>query len=54
MTSDRFLGITNFCFSNGLEFVVVTEETIRVQPRLNNIKSIIALRIKLVGGSVTT
>lgn len=38
MTSDRFLGITNFCFSNGLEFAVVTEETIRVQPRLDNIK----------------
>lgn len=36
--SDRFLGITNFCSSNGLEFAVVTEETIRVQPRLDNIK----------------
>ena len=38
ITSDRFLGIRNFCFFNGLEFAVVTEETIRVQPRLENIK----------------
>ena len=38
MTSDRFLGITNFCFSNSLEFAIMTEETIRVQPRLDNIK----------------
>ena len=36
--SDRFLGITNFCSSNGLEFTIMTEETIRVQPRLDNIK----------------
>lgn len=36
--SDRFLGIRNFCSSNGLEFAIMTEETIRVQPRLDNIK----------------
>ena len=38
ITSDRFLGVTNFCSSNGLEFAIMTEETIRVQPRLDNIK----------------
>ena len=36
--SDRFFGITNFCSSNSLEFAIMTEETIRVQPRLDNIK----------------
>lgn len=34
----RFLGIRNFCSLNDLNFAVVTEETIRVQPRLDNIK----------------
>lgn len=38
VNSDRFLGITNFCSFNGLKFAIMTEETIRVQPRLNNIK----------------
>ena len=38
INSDRFLGITSFCSSSGMEFVIVTEKTIRVQPRLDNIK----------------
>ncbi len=34
----RFQQAANFCKANNLEFVVVTEKTIRVQPRLDNIK----------------
>ena len=38
VNSDRFNEITNFCSFNSLKFAVVTEETIRGQPRLDNIK----------------
>lgn len=34
----RFQQAANVCLANNLEFVVVTEKTIRVQPRLDNIK----------------
>lgn len=34
----RFQQAANFCSAYNLEFVVVTEKTIRVQPRLDNIK----------------
>ena len=36
--TNRFKQAANFCSLNNLEFVVLTEETIRVQPRLDNIK----------------
>ena len=34
----RFRQAVNFCSTHNLEFVVVTEKTIRVQPKLGNIK----------------
>lgn len=36
--TNRFRQAANFCLTHNLEFVVVTEKTIRVQPRLDNIK----------------
>lgn len=34
----RFRQASNFCLTHNLELVVVTEKTIRVQPRLDNVK----------------
>lgn len=36
--SDRYRQAANFCLTHDLDFVVVTEKIIRVQPRLDNIK----------------
>lgn len=36
--TNRFRQAANFCLVHDLEFVIITEKTIKVQPRLDNIK----------------